>query len=119
MPVLGRKHKELFSLHRFRLLDLPLPIPAILNSADPGNTTACTHRAGISLSIQHGSLVLIHKRAVCFPVFLLCVCVHVPTWGGSVVAGVGGAGNLDSVFFLDFCYGLECLCPPKVHILIT
>lgn len=80
MPIFRRKNKFVcFFLHNFPLLELPLPIPTILNSEDPGKTKACNHKARISFVIQHIALVFIHKRVVCFPVVLfVCVwCVSV------------------------------------------
>lgn len=44
MPVLKRKHKVLFSLHHFLLLDWPSPIPTILNSEDPRKKPATTQQ---------------------------------------------------------------------------
>ena len=61
-------------------------------------------------------LVFIHQRAICFSVILLCACAYM---GGSVLAGMGRAGNLCFIFFLDHCYGLINICvspaPPPTH----
>lgn len=38
----------------------------------------------------------------------VCTCALICTYiGGSVAAGVGGAGNLCSILFLDLSYGLN------------
>lgn len=46
MPIFRRENK-LFSLHNIPLLDLPLLIPTILNSEDPGKTKAYNHKTAI------------------------------------------------------------------------
>lgn len=86
----------MFLLRNISLLGLPLPIPTILNSEDPGKTKAHNHRAGISVFIQYIALVFIHISAFCFPVLCvcvcacLCVCVHARAYmGGSVTTGLG------------------------------
>ena len=56
-------------------------------------------------------LVFIHQRAICFSVILLYACAYT---GGSVLAGMGRAGNLH-FFFLDHCYGLIFVYPPPTH----
>lgn len=101
MPIF-RRENTLFSLHNIPLLGLPLPIPTILNSEDPGKTKACNYRAGISVFIQYIALVFIHKGALCFPVLCMCVCAHVHAhayMGGSVTTGLGTEQEIWILFF--------------------
>ena len=61
-------------------------------------------------------LVFIHQRAICFSVILLCACAYI---GGSVLAGMGRAGNLYFIFFPgSLLWYNKYLCippPPPTH----
>lgn len=103
------------NIRSFPSLDLPLPIPTVLNSEDPGNTEAC--------SCYSRNFTLHTTRFVsvqCAPiqglfVFLCFHCVRADACaceGGSVLVGVGRAGSLGSIFSLDLCYGLNVCVPP-------
>ena len=62
-------------------------------------------------------LVFIHQRAICFSVILSCACAYI---GGSVLAGMGRAGNLGLFFFpgsLLWSNKYLCIFPPPTHML--